>query len=92
MKTGKKESGSHRAQVILYSLLVSERFLERTSKSNMLLYIMKSGKTHIIKAARQELCALIQRRNELAKLQKLCNLGKPLILPPMLKKEKECES
>ena len=92
LKTGKKESGSHRAQVILYSLLISERFLERASKNNMLLYIMKTGKTHFIKAMRSELWALIQRRNELAKLQKLWNLGKPIILPPMLKKEQECES
>ena len=92
LKTGKKESGSHKAQVLLYSLLISERFLERASKNNMLLYIMKTGKTHFIKAARAELCALIQRRNELAKLQKLCNLGKPLILPAMLTKEQECES
>ncbi|CAI2367503.1 unnamed protein product [Moneuplotes crassus] len=93
LKTGKKEQGHHRAQVILYALLIMERFAESASPRNLLLYIMKTGKTHIIKAAREEFCALIQRRNELAKLQKLCNLGKPMILPPMLneKKAKECE-
>ena len=45
---------------------------------------MKKSKTFYIKTVRNELCLLIQRRNELAKLQKIGGEGKSYTLPPIL--------
>ena len=45
---------------------------------------MKKSKTFYIKTIRSELCLLIQRRNELAKLQKIGGEGKSYTLPPIL--------
>ena len=39
IKTGKSKSSSYRGQVILYSLLISERF-KNANTDNFLLYIM----------------------------------------------------
>lgn len=82
LKTG-RELNSHRGQVLLYSLLLTERFIE-SNNSNILLYLMKKSKTFYIKTIRSELCLLIQRRNELAKLQKIGGEGKSYTLPPIL--------
>ena len=68
---------------MLYSLLLTERFVS-SNNSNILLYLMKKSKTFYIKTVRNELCLLIQRRNELAKLQKIGSEGKNYTLPPIL--------
>jgi F0F1-type ATP synthase beta subunit len=39
IKTGKKKSFGHRGQVLLYSLIISERFRD-ANPTNILLYIM----------------------------------------------------
>ena len=82
LKTG-RELNSHRGQVLLYSLLLTERFMS-SNNQNILLYLMKKSKTFYIKTIRSELCLLIQRRNELAKLQKIGSEGKSYTLPPIL--------
>jgi hypothetical protein len=45
---------------------------------------MQKGKTYNINTIRSELCLLIQRRNELGKLQKISGEGKSYTLPPIL--------
>ncbi|OIW07362.1 hypothetical protein TanjilG_10197 [Lupinus angustifolius] len=54
----------HRAQVILYTLLMSERY-QKTIDSG-LLYYLQSDQTQGIVAERSDLVGLIMRRNELA--------------------------
>ena len=81
LKTG-RELNAHRGQVLLYSLLLTERFLH-ANQHNILLYIMKP-KTYLIKTVREELVILIQRRNELAKLQKVHASGQSVLLPKVL--------
>ena len=48
---------------------------------------MREPKTFYIKTVRNEICLLIQRRNELAKLQKIGGEGKNYTLPPILDQE-----
>ena len=105
IKTGKHQSVSHRGQVIIYSLLISERFIASNTE-NILLYIMNEDKQlafQYIKQKKVELDQLIMKRNELAKWQKINStvldpwkdesLLKPVIFfPPMIKWEKECSS
>lgn len=45
------------------------------------------GKTYYIKSIRNELIVLIQRRNELAKMQRVLADGKRVQLPPILDNE-----
>lgn len=85
LKTG-REQNSHRGQVLLYSLLLTERF-NNSNNQNILFYLSKTPKTYYIKTIRNEICLLIQRRNELAKLQKIGGEGKAFSLPPILNQD-----
>ena len=73
IKTGKQHSVSYRGQVMIYSLLISERF-KNANPDNILLYIMenpvKDGFEYL-KQQKVELDSLILGRNELAKWQQL---------------------
>lgn len=73
IKTGKHHQVSYRGQVMIYSLLISERF-KNSNPDNILLYIMenpvKDGFEYL-KQQKVELDSLILGRNELAKWQKL---------------------
>lgn len=73
IKTGKHHSVSYRGQVMIYSLLISERF-KNANPDNILLYIMenpvKDGFEYL-KQQKLELDSLILCRNELAKWQQL---------------------
>uniref|UniRef100_A0A0D9W8R2 DNA replication ATP-dependent helicase/nuclease n=1 Tax=Leersia perrieri TaxID=77586 RepID=A0A0D9W8R2_9ORYZ len=68
-KTGKSTSGQaameHTAQVILYTLLMSERYLNKDIDLG-LLYYLHTENTLGIKVKRSDLIGLIIRRNELA--------------------------
>ncbi|KAM4081953.1 hypothetical protein ACJW30_11G132500 [Castanea mollissima] len=67
-KTGKASNGQssmeHSAQVILYTLLMSERYQKHIDSG--LLYYLQSGQTQGIMVRRSDLVGLIMRRNELA--------------------------
>lgn len=69
IKTGKHHLPEYTGQVMIYSLLISERFLN-ANPSNILLYIMdesvKSGFEYL-RQKKEELDQLILGRNELAK-------------------------
>lgn len=82
LKTG-RELPFHKGQVLLYSLLLTERFVH-SNNTNVLLYLMQKGKTYYINTIRSELGLLIQRRNELAKLSKISGEGKSYSLPAIL--------
>ncbi|XP_054795481.1 DNA replication ATP-dependent helicase/nuclease JHS1-like isoform X1 [Prosopis cineraria] len=89
-KTGKAMSGQssieHRAQVILYTLLMSERYLKTIDSG--LLYYLQSDQTEGIVVQRSDLVGLIMRRNELAS-----DILKALTtqqLPPMLQSLSIC--
>ena len=75
IKTGKHHSTSYRGQVIIYSLLIAERFVN-ANPENILLYIMdepvENGFDYIAQG-KSELDALILGRNELAKWIKMNN-------------------
>lgn len=69
IKTGKHKQVSYRGQVLLYSLLISERFVN-SNPENILLYIMKDPVKdgfEYLKQSKIELDSLIIGRNELAK-------------------------
>ncbi|KAI9092990.1 hypothetical protein K1719_027513 [Acacia pycnantha] len=89
-KTGKAMSSQssieHRAQVILYTLLMSERYLKTIDSG--LLYYLQSDLTEGIVVQRSDLVGLIMRRNELAS-----DILKALTtqqLPPMLQSPSIC--
>ncbi|XP_019452538.1 PREDICTED: DNA replication ATP-dependent helicase/nuclease DNA2 isoform X2 [Lupinus angustifolius] len=91
-KTGKSSNSQslveHRAQVILYTLLMSERY-QKTIDSG-LLYYLQSDQTQGIVAERSDLVGLIMRRNELASdILKALTLQQ---LPPMLQSPSLCRS
>lgn len=69
IKTGKHMSASHRGQVLIYGLLIAERF-KNANAENILLYIMKDNLKEgfqYLKAMKGELDNLVLGRNELAK-------------------------
>ncbi|KAK9130847.1 hypothetical protein Sjap_011334 [Stephania japonica] len=81
-KTGKGTCGQakHRAQVVLYTLLMSERYLKQIDTA--LLYYLHTDQTQVIAVQRSDLVGLIMRRNELASdLHKASTMQQ---LPPML--------
>lgn len=91
LKTGKNKRPSYRAQVIIYCLLISERFLN-SNPDNILLYILDDDIENgyqIISENKNELDQLIIGRNELAKWFKN-NSGHQIRLPPMISNYKEC--
>ncbi|KAL6843952.1 hypothetical protein ACP4OV_026523 [Aristida adscensionis] len=90
-KTGKGTSGQtameHSAQVILYTLLMTERYLNKDIDLG-LLYYLHTDQTMGIKVKRSDLIGLIMRRNELA-----TEILKASILhsfPPMLQSPSTC--
>ena len=73
IKTGKYHSVSYRGQVMIYSLLIAERF-KNANPDNILLYIMESPVSNsfeYLKRLKLELDSLVLGRNELAKWHKL---------------------
>ncbi|TKY49761.1 DNA replication ATP-dependent helicase/nuclease DNA2 [Spatholobus suberectus] len=89
-KTGKtpnsQSSVEHSAQVMLYALLMSERY-QKTVDSG-LLYYLQSAQTQGIVVQRSDLTGLIMRRNELANdILRALNLQQ---LPPMLQSPSIC--
>ncbi|XP_060219092.1 DNA replication ATP-dependent helicase/nuclease JHS1 [Lycium barbarum] len=89
-KTGKATNGQaameHNAQVMLYTLLMSERYSQHIGHG--LLYYLHTDQTQGITVRRSDLVGLIMRRNELAN-----DLLKATItqqLPPMLQSPNMC--
>jgi hypothetical protein len=75
IKTGKHKPPAYRGQVIIYSLLISERF-KNSNSSNILLYINDANLNdafEFIRTQKAELDQLIMGRNDIAKWQKLNN-------------------
>ncbi|XP_019095046.1 PREDICTED: DNA replication ATP-dependent helicase/nuclease DNA2-like isoform X2 [Camelina sativa] len=83
---GGQSSTEHSAQVILYTLLMSERYLKHID--NGLLYYLKSEQTHGISVQRSDLVGLIIRRNELANDILVASTTQQL--PPMLRNPNMC--
>ncbi|QCD95507.1 DNA replication ATP-dependent helicase Dna2 [Vigna unguiculata] len=89
-KSGKtpnsQSSVEHSAQVILYTLLMSERY--QTTVDSGLLYYLQSDQTQGIVVQRSDLTGLIMQRNELASyILKALTLQQ---LPPMLQSPSIC--
>ncbi|CAA7406684.1 unnamed protein product [Spirodela intermedia] len=79
----------HRAQVILYTLLMSERYQNRDVDSG-LIYYLHTDQTLGIKVQRSDLIGIIMRRNELA--TDILKASTVQILPPMLRSPSICKS
>ncbi|KAK6919881.1 DNA2/NAM7 helicase, helicase domain, partial [Dillenia turbinata] len=78
----------HEAQVILYTIIMSERYLKHIDCG--LLYYLHTDQTQEIKAERSKLVGLIMRRNELANdILKALRMQQ---LPPMLQRANVCRS
>ena len=102
LKTGRAEvvSTEHRAQTMLYTLMMSDRYGVRVSDG--LLYYSKSGELHRIGRSRNEVRSLIIGRNELAhylrhdadRLRKLKSTESTdesmRVLPPTIDNEHKC--
>nr|XP_029123131.1 DNA replication ATP-dependent helicase/nuclease DNA2 isoform X1 [Elaeis guineensis] len=92
-KTGKGTSGQsameHSAQVILYTLLMSERYLTKDIDSG-LLYYLHTDQTRGIKTQQSNLVGIIMRRNELA--TDILKASTMQNLPPMLQNPAICKS
>ena len=78
IKTGKHKPPAYRGQVLLYSLLISERFVKSANPENILLFIMdddvkNTNSFQYIKQTRSELDSLVMGRNELARWYKKNN-------------------
>ncbi|CAL1401678.1 unnamed protein product [Linum trigynum] len=91
-KTGKVRdvqlSTEHSVQVILYTLLMSERYQEHIDSG--LLYYLQPDRTQGIKVRRSDVVGVMMRRNELAN-----DIRKALIsqvLPPMLQSPGTCRT
>ncbi|XP_056693295.1 DNA replication ATP-dependent helicase/nuclease JHS1 isoform X2 [Spinacia oleracea] len=91
-KTGKATSGQalteHSAQLILYTLLLSERYMQKIDSA--LLYYLSTDQTLGSNVRRSDLIGLIIRRNELA--HSIIKASKVQQLPPMLKSINMCRS
>ncbi|KAF9669729.1 hypothetical protein SADUNF_Sadunf14G0137400 [Salix dunnii] len=85
-KTGKVSNGQAsiwsllKSQVILYTLLMSERYLKHIDSG--LLYYLQSDQTRGITVQRSDVVGLIMRRNELA--NDILKASRTQQLPPML--------
>ncbi|KAL1918139.1 uncharacterized protein VTP21DRAFT_3405 [Calcarisporiella thermophila] len=85
LKTGRSSKVmSHRAQTLLYTLLMSDRY--DTDITSGILYYLKTGETIRIRAVRDEIRGIIIGRNEVA--QHIVNKAK---LPAMIKNLHECQ-
>ncbi|XP_047955543.1 DNA replication ATP-dependent helicase/nuclease JHS1 [Salvia hispanica] len=91
-KTGKGTSGQvaieHTAQVMLYTLLMSERYMMNIECG--LLYYLHTDETRGISVKRSDLMWLIMRRNELA--NDLLKASTTQQFPPMLQNPNVCRS
>ncbi|KAK4414336.1 DNA replication ATP-dependent helicase/nuclease JHS1 [Sesamum alatum] len=91
-KTGKGTSGQtameHSAQVMLYTLLMSERYMMNIKYG--LLYYLQTDQTQGIAVRRSDLIGLIMRRNDLA--NDLLKASTTQQLPPMLQSPNMCKS
>uniref|UniRef100_A0A7N0U5B7 DNA replication ATP-dependent helicase/nuclease n=1 Tax=Kalanchoe fedtschenkoi TaxID=63787 RepID=A0A7N0U5B7_KALFE len=89
-KTGKGTTGQtameHSAQVILYTLLMSERYLKKIDSG--ILYYLHTDKTQGIHVRRSDLVGLLMRRNELASNILTASITQQL--PPMLQSPSMC--
>ncbi|XP_057549836.1 DNA replication ATP-dependent helicase/nuclease JHS1 [Amaranthus tricolor] len=90
-KTGKATSGQsfteHSAQLILYTLLLSERYMLKIDSG--LLYYLSTDQTLGTSVQRSDLIGLIMRRNELAhSIIKALSVQQ---LPPMLQSSNMCK-
>ncbi|KAI7740314.1 hypothetical protein M8C21_005294 [Ambrosia artemisiifolia] len=90
-KTGKATNGQaaieHSAQVMLYTLLMSERYKKNIDYG--LLYYLHTDQTQGIAVRRSDLVGLIMRRNELA--SDLLKASTMQQLPPMLQVPNTCK-
>ncbi|KAL3693543.1 hypothetical protein R1sor_007194 [Riccia sorocarpa] len=91
-KTGKATSGQagveHRAQVILYTLLMSDRYMQPVDTG--LLYYLHTNQTQEVRVQQSELVGLIMRRNEHAR--DLLKASASQTLPPMLQNYQMCHN
>ncbi|KMS95822.1 hypothetical protein BVRB_004770 isoform B [Beta vulgaris subsp. vulgaris] len=89
-KTGKATSGQslteHSAQLILYTLLLSERYLQKIDSG--LLYYLSTDQTLGTTVRRSDLIGLIMRRNELA--HNIIKASAVQQLPQMLQSPNTC--
>ncbi|CAK9170418.1 unnamed protein product [Ilex paraguariensis] len=90
-KTGKGTSGQtameHNAQVMLYTLLMSDRYLKNIDSG--LLYYLHTDQTQGIVVQRSDLVGLIMRRNELA--TDILKASMSQQLPQMLQSPNMCK-
>ncbi|KAJ4799880.1 DNA replication helicase [Rhynchospora pubera] len=90
-KTGKGTTGraaaEHAAQVILYTLLMSERYLKNNIDMG-LIYYLRTNQTVGIKVQRSDLVGLVMRRNELA--SEILKASTAQSFPPMLQSATIC--
>jgi DNA replication ATP-dependent helicase Dna2 len=83
-KTGKKDNNEmHRAQTVLYTLLLSDRY--DINVASGVLYYLETSKTFRVQAIRNEIRHMIIQRNQLA-----CYVRNKLELPPLIKKPFFC--
>ncbi|KAL2634060.1 hypothetical protein R1flu_005539 [Riccia fluitans] len=91
-KTGKATTGQagveHRAQVILYTLLMSDRYLQPVDMG--LLYYLHTNQTQEVRVQQSELVGLIMRRNEHAR--DLLKASVSQTLPPMQQNYQMCHN
>ncbi|KAF9356861.1 Tripartite DNA replication factor [Mortierella sp. AD094] len=84
LKTGKKSNViSHRAQTMLYTLLMTDRYDVDVRLG--LLFYLKSGEFVLVPAPRDEIRTIIMQRNEIAVYEE-----DKLALPPMAKSAQKC--
>ncbi|XP_026406713.1 DNA replication ATP-dependent helicase/nuclease DNA2-like isoform X2 [Papaver somniferum] len=90
-KSGKATTGQsfmeHSAQVVLYTLLMSERYLQHIGSG--LLYYLHTDQTQGIVPQRSDIIGLIIRRNELA--NDILKASTVQQLPPMLQNPNVCK-
>ncbi|KAL8105137.1 DNA replication ATP-dependent helicase/nuclease JHS1 [Apium graveolens] len=89
-KTGKATTGQaameHNAQVMLYTLLMSDRYHENIDSG--FLYYLHTDQTQGVVVRRSDLVGLLMRRNELA--DSILKASTTQRLPPMLKNPNIC--
>ena len=83
LKTGKAQDLSHRAQTMLYTLLMSDRY--DINVLGGLLYYMETGEMIRVPAIKNELKELVMKRNQVASF--MCARE---TLPEMLQDERTC--
>ncbi|CAK9231222.1 unnamed protein product [Sphagnum troendelagicum] len=92
LKTGKGTTGQaaleHRAQVILYTLLMSDRYMQDVGAG--LLFYLHTNQTQGVGVRHADLAGIMIRRNDLA--TNLLSASSTQLLPPMLKNEHICRS